>query len=147
MERARILTGLVLTLAAATAAAAPSDTPRVPPAPESSSAVYSLTFQLSSATPLPAGVSLVCRARILPAIPGGDSRNSQPAVAARSATGNQCALELPYSWFGNAIPAAMLDYEIDAVASSGAVLQILARNSVQLPPPAAGTLVRLNLQP
>jgi hypothetical protein len=145
MERTRIIACLVFLLFAARAAAAPPDTSRIPAA-EPSSAVLALSFQLSIATPLPAGVTLVCRARMVPSFPAGDPRNTQPA-ATRSATGSQCALEIPYSWSGDAVPAVSLEYEIDAVSSAGIVVQTLVRNTIELATPPRGEVVRVNLQP
>jgi hypothetical protein len=143
IERTPILACLVPLLVAASAAAAPPDTPPIPAAAEPSSAVYALTFQLSGDTPPTSAVTLACHARIVPALPGGDPRNAQPA-ATRPPSGNQCPLDLPSSWSGCAAPAVSLDYEIDSV-SAGGDLQPLAQSVVPVALFQAGEVARIQI--
>ena len=102
------------------------------------SGVYSVTFNLSLASRLPAGTTITCRARIAPSQGGFDTGNRQLAqIPVRTVTGlaqvtgstATCATEIPIFWtLLSAQGGAVLSYEIDAVSHSGSI-PMLVRSS------------------
>jgi|CZKF01.1.fsa_nt_gi hypothetical protein len=143
------------TLAVGTALAA--DAPELRGPSTMVSGVYSVTFNLSLASRLPAGTIITCRARITPNPGGIDLRNSQPAVTPAAAAGHAavngstatCVAEIPFAWtLASGQNGVMLNYEIDAVSSSGATQQLLSSStgqSVGSAFPVAGANLSLNL--
>jgi hypothetical protein len=115
------------------------------------SGVYSITFNLKILSTLPAGTTVICRARIAPNPGGLHIENPQPvaipvATAAGLAhvTGSSatCAAEIPFFWMvGSPRGGVLLSYEIAAVSDAGAA-QPLVRSSawqgIGVPFPAAG---------
>lgn len=139
MTTLRIPLYLGIVAFAAAAWAGPADEPRVSPPPATASGVYSVTFHVTAGTPVPTGATLRCRAKVVPSLPGAPPTNTQPAVGVGSPAG--CALEIPYSWTTDqARGVAALNYEIQAVSSSGAVVRTTALRHVDVAyPPAGGT--------
>lgn len=136
-----IRTPLLLCVALLTSASAlAAGVPELRGSPTTLSGVYSLTFNLSIGTQLPAGTTITCRARIVPNQGGIDLRNQLPPSApVGSATGLArvtgqtavCAQEIPFSWtLLSARGGVMLSYEIDAVSDSGSI-PLLVRSSGQ----------------
>jgi hypothetical protein len=134
-----IRTPLLLCVALLTSAIAPAaGIPELRGSPTQVTGVYSLTFNVRIASPLPAGTTITCRARIAPNQGGTDLRNQQiPAIPVRSSTGQAsitgptatCAEEIPFSWtLLSTRGGVVLSYEIDAVSSSG-TFPLLLRSS------------------
>jgi hypothetical protein len=104
------------------------------------SGVYSVTFHLNMASKLPAGSTIICRARIAPDLGGPNPMNSRSApfrVAAAgivTVTGSTatCVAEIPFSWtVEGARGAVLLSYEIDAVSDAGSAPVPLAGSARQ----------------
>ncbi|MFZ0393621.1 MAG: hypothetical protein WCF17_20215 [Terracidiphilus sp.] len=105
---------------AVSAAAAPLDIP-APGAAARGGGILLLRLQWDGGTPMPAGVLISCRARVLPLSPGGSWQPAEAWVVA-SGPGRQCALEIPLAWQGSAAPAAVeVIYELDAVSAGRTV--------------------------
>jgi hypothetical protein len=121
------------------------------------SGVYSVTFNLSIASTLPAGTTITCRAQIAPyqglnllnpqlvAIPVGTAAGLV-AVTGSMAT---CAAEIPFAWTVTSPQGGvMLSYEIDAVSGSGSAPLLVRRSAQQnigAAFPASGGSARLSL--
>jgi hypothetical protein len=119
--------------------------------------VYSLTFNLNLASPLPAGTTITCRAQIAPNQGRVDLRGQQSAaIPVRTVTGlalatgttATCATEIPFSWSVSGVrEGVVLSYEIDAVSTSGSIPLLVRRSAQQnigVPFPASGGSARLN---
>jgi hypothetical protein len=101
--------------------------------------VYSITFNLTIESTLPANSTIVCKAQI---VPGNSALNSfapqSAAVPMESAGGvaqvtgstATCAVDIPFSWTVEASRGVALSYEIDAVNATG-TLPAVVRTSVQ----------------
>lgn len=87
----------------------------------SSSAVYTLKFNLAD-VPAPGAVTLRCRARAIPLLPGADSP-AVPAAISRQSSGSPCLLEFPLFWSASPAPAILIFYQLDAIGPSGIVLR------------------------
>ena len=122
------------------------------------SGAYSITFNLSFASTLPAGTTIICRARIAPnpANPGlGNSLFAATpigtGVGLAAVTGSKatCAAEIPFAWtVESARGGVVLSYEIDAVSNAGAVPLLLrssARQGIGAALPASGQTASLSL--
>jgi hypothetical protein len=119
------------------------------------SGVYSVTFNLSIASRLPAGTTLSCRAQLAPS--SGVQTLLNPRLAAVSAetatelakiTGSTatCAAEIPFSWTtASARGGVVLNYEIDAVSNTGAVPVAQKTLGVALPASGGNASISLNL--
>ena len=105
-----------LMLSAAGAGAAPPDAV-LPGAQPIAGGLYTVRFE--PATPMPAGVLLVCKARLQPGF--GSAVGTAPPDASAMGRG-ECALQLP-NWLPVGA-ASSLSYEVRAVARDGAVLQV-----------------------
>ncbi len=130
---------LLFALLAPTAARSAPVTEHRGGGPAQVSGVYSVTFNLTIASTLPAGATITCKAQIVPSQTGFMGLNSQAAIPVETATGvatvtgstATCAVEIPFSWTVNgAQNGASLSYEIDAVNISGS-LPVLLRTSAQ----------------
>jgi hypothetical protein len=143
----------VLTSASALAAGVPE----LRGSPTQVNGVYSLTFNLSLGSPLPAGSTITCRARIAPNQAGLDLRNQQlPAVPVAAVAGvarvtgstATCMEEIPFSWtLYGARGGAILSYEIDAVSDSGSIPLLIKTSGPQnvgVALPASGGRARLS---
>jgi hypothetical protein len=128
------------------------------------SGVYLVTFHLNILSSLPAGSTIICRARITPNPAGLDLRNPQPAAFPSAAPGQvevtgttaTCAAEIPFAWtlasgqdgLATGQDGFVLSYEIDAVSNSGSV-PLLVRSStgqsIGAALPASGSSLNLNL--
>jgi len=156
---ARIPTLLLLCVALlASASAKAAGVPELRGGTFTVNGVYSLNFNLSLATRLPAGTIISCRAQIVPNQGGSDLRNPQlAAIPARSGGGTvsitgttaTCATEIPFSWtMTGARGEAVLSYEIYAVSDAGSVPTLVrssTRQNIPVPIPAAGGSAGLNL--
>jgi hypothetical protein len=121
------------------------------------SGVYSVTFHLNMASNLPAGSTILCRARIAPDQGGPNLINLRPAAFPVAAAGlvtvtgstATCVAEIPFSWtLEGSRGGALLSYEIDAVSDAGSVPRPLvgsAPQSVGVMLPAAGGSANLDL--
>jgi hypothetical protein len=115
------------------------------------SGVYSVTFNLSILSTLPAGTMITCRAQVSPNQGGPDLRNRQLAARSVAAVGRvaatgpkaTCAAEIPFAWTvtGKQV-GVVLRYEIEAVSGSG-VAPLQVRSSAAFP--ASGGSARLSL--
>lgn len=128
--------GTVLLFCAALAASAPESLA----ASTMVGGVYTVTFNLSIASQLPAGTTIICRARIAPSQEGLNLLKPQMAattvesvtgLAAVTGSSATCATEIPFVW---SMPSGRcgltLSYEVDAVSHSGAA-PLLVRRSAQ----------------
>jgi hypothetical protein len=154
----QIRTPLLLCVALLTSAfALAAGVPELRGSPATVSGVYSLTFNLSLATQLPAGTTIVCRARIVPNPGGIDLGNQQfPAIPTKTVTGlarvtgstATCAEEIPFSWTVlNGRGGVVLSYEIDAVSDSGSfplLVRTSGQQSLRMAFPAAGERASLS---
>jgi hypothetical protein len=144
MKPAYTLLALGFLALAATASAGPLDDPHTSGPPAMASGVYSVSFHLNSATSVPTGATLTCKAKVVPSVPGAPARNVQPVVGIGTPGG--CALEVPYAWSANQAQAvASLDYEIDAVSNDGAVVRSTGPRAVRVAAPPAGGTAQVNL--
>ncbi len=122
------------------------------------SGVYSITFNLSIASTLPAGTTIICRARIAPnpANPGLGyalfaASPIRTGVGLAAVTGSKatCAAEIPFAWTIESAPGGvLLSYEIDAVSNAGAgplLLRSSRRQGIGAALPAAGQTASLSL--
>ncbi len=115
------------------------------------SGFYSLTFNVNLGSPVPAGVTVTCKAKIAPSAGffenfGRGAVPVQTATGMAAVTGNQasCTVEIPFSWTVNdPRNGVALNYEIEAVTGSGSLptmVRTSAQQTVGLPyPPAGGT--------
>ncbi|HWG21460.1 MAG TPA: hypothetical protein VG225_13095 [Terracidiphilus sp.] len=143
MKRIRIALVVVWLAGTACAWGAPGD---LPGAGETSSGVYSIRLQWASGSPAAAGARLVCRARVAPALPGGQGPYAQPAaVVVGASAGNECTLEVPFSWAGHAAGGAVVEYEMDAVAADGTVLRRAGGKAVGVDVPPRGRTERVSI--
>ncbi|MGD0938833.1 MAG: hypothetical protein ABR905_03905 [Terracidiphilus sp.] len=150
MSPIRILSLLCVALLIPASAVA-AGVPELSGSPATVSGVYSLTFNLRFATALPAGTTIVCRARIAPNAGVTDPWGQHfPAIPVKTViklagvTGSTatCAQEIPIFWASaNARNGAVLSYEIDAVSGSGSTPLPIKTSGLQtvgvaLPAPA-----------
>ena len=145
-----LLLGL-LPLTAAASATSPVDS-RIPSTQATISGVYSVTFHANEATPVPAGATLICKARIVPNLSSGENLNAQPAAASAmgraSGPGStaECSLEVPFSWYAEpAHNAAALSCEVDAISASGATMRVITQQAIAIPYPPQGTTAHVSL--
>jgi hypothetical protein len=98
------------------------------------SGVYSVTFNLSIASTLPAGSTLVCKAQIAPNMQQNYYFSQMQAVpveaawsvATISGTTATCAIEIPFSWTLSSVSnTATLAYEIDAMNTNSALPSVV----------------------
>ena len=104
--------------------------------------VYSIHFKLTMATELPAGGTILCKARIAPNVLALGNQGAEPvAVSVATATGvatvegsaASCALEIPFSWtVRGAQSGVALSYEIEAVSADGS-RRVMEQSSGQEP--------------
>ena len=155
---ARIRTPLLLCIALLTSASAlAAGVPELRGSSFSLTGVYSLTFNLNIASTLPAGTTIICRARIVPNQGGVDLRGQQTtATPVGTATGlaavngstANCATEIPFSWtVTGARDGVVLSYEIEAVTNSGSFPLLIRRSGQQnvgVAFPASGGSARLS---
>lgn len=141
-----LLCSALLAPGAATAAV-----PERPPQPVSGA--YAVHFNVNIASTLPAGAVIVCKARIAPnaqALPP-DAAPVQTAtgVGVLSGSSATCAVEIPFSWtVKNAQDGVIFNYEIQAVAASGSLPQLLratAPLAVVAAYPSAGGVANLGV--
>jgi hypothetical protein len=92
------------------------------------SGAYSLTINVKFATPVPAGASIRCKARIAPGLAPFDNQHGSP-LAVQKETGRvpahdsaaTCLVEVPFSWIVSDLSKGIaLSYEVDAVTVPGA---------------------------
>ena len=113
-------------LFAAPAPAASPANPRAPQAPATIGGAYFITFNVSLASPLPAGAAVLCKARVEPSPAPFQSFSPGIAPAARGqaiVTGNtaNCTVQIPFYWPVEGLGSGIdLSYEIQAVGASGA---------------------------
>lgn len=157
MARVRFPMLLCFALLSAGAAQA-ANVPEDRGAPATVSGVYSVTFNLSIASTLPAGTTITCRAQIAPNQGGLNLLNPQlvavpvgTAAGLAAVTGSMatCAAEIPFSWTVTSPQGGvMLSYEIDAVSGSGSAPLLVRRSAQQnigAAFPASGGSARLSL--
>ncbi len=136
--------GLGFLALAAAAWAGPADDSHGSAPPAVASGVYSVNFRVSSATPVPGGATLTCKAKVVPSIPGAPARNTQPVIGVATPSG--CALEIPYAWSVNQAQAvASLNYEIDAISTAGVVVRSSGPQAVSVAAPPPGGAAQVNL--
>jgi hypothetical protein len=161
MKRRRISqTLLAALLASAVAGAAPAVGISGRAAPAALNGVYSVTFNLQIRSTLPAGTTIICRARIAPNPDGFGLGNSQlAAIPAETFSGlasvngstATCATEIPFSWtMANAPGGVVLSYEIDAVGNAMTAPMLLKSSTRQgigaaLPAPGGSANLSFNL--
>ena len=142
-----IRTPLLLCVALLTSASAlAAGVPELRGSPTTISGIYSLTFNVRIASTLPAGTTIICRARIAPNQAGPnqagiDLRNQQlPAspvgtvtrFAAVTGPTVTCTEEIPFSWTVlSARGGVVLSYEIDAVGNAGSVPSLVKSSGPQ----------------
>jgi len=138
MNRIRISAFLLLASLASASGWSQSAAQHRGGAPTAVSGVYSITFNLSIASTLPANSTIVCKAQITPGIAGFGNYNAQ-AVPVESASGvasvsgptATCSVEIPFAWtVETARGGAALSYEIDAINAAGS-LPAVVRTSAQ----------------
>jgi hypothetical protein len=156
---ARVRFPLLLCVALLASAIAPAmGAPDLRGALTTVSGVYSVTFNLSIASTLPAGTTITCRAQIAPNQGGLNLLNPQlvaipvgTAAGLAAVTGSTatCAAEIPFSWTVTSPQGGvMLSYEIDAVSSFGSAPLLVRRSAQQnigAAFPASGGSARLSL--
>jgi hypothetical protein len=121
------------------------------------SGVYSLSFNVSLASRLPAGTTITCRVRIAPNQGGFNPGNQQLApIPVRTVAGPgemtgstaTCAAEIPFSWTVLSVrDGAVLSYEVDAVSNSGSIPLVIRSSGQQnlgVAFPASGGSARLS---
>jgi len=161
MKRRRISqTLLAALLASAVAGAAPAVGISGRAAPVALNGVYSVTFNLQIRSTLPAGTTIICRARIALNPDGLDFGNSQPAsIPTETATGlasvngptATCATEIPFSWtMASSQGGVVLSYEIDAVGNARSAPMLFKSSTRQgigaaLPAPGGSANLSFNL--
>lgn len=119
--------------------------------PVAVSGVYSVTFNLSILSTLPARTTMTCKAEIAPGQGGSGLGNPHPAqgpvetaagLAVVTGPKATCAVKIPFAWtVTGAQGGVVLSYEIDAVSHSGAaplLVRSSARQGISTPFPAAG---------
>jgi hypothetical protein len=123
------------------------------------SGVYSVTFNLTVASTLPAGSTIVCKAQVSPNVQQGYFGVTNQAVPVESAFGTAtvsgstatCAVEIPFSWtLSSSSSSATLAYEIDAYNANGtlpSVVRVSSQSGLSETLPASGATetVTLNL--
>jgi hypothetical protein len=139
----------------ASVAASAADGPELRSTSTTVSGVYSVTFNLSIASRLPAGTTISCRAQLVPFSGGQALLNPRlAALPAETATGltmvtgskATCAAEIPFSWTAaSARGGGVLNYEIDAVSNSGAARIAQKTLGVALPASGGNASLSLNL--
>ncbi len=116
------------------------------------SAVFFVQFNLSVGATLPAGSIILCKAELVPGssefdraaggrwpIPHRQVTNATVLLGSAA----ECALEIPFSWTGNADPGEIaMHYEIDAIARPGTLPVVLAKG-VRMGIRPAASFVRL----
>ncbi|HUD55326.1 MAG TPA: hypothetical protein VMR02_08875 [Terracidiphilus sp.] len=120
------------------------------------SPVFFVQFNVSVGPSLPAGSIILCKAELVPGSNELDRATSRrwPTLHGQvtSATvlrgpATECALEIPFSWTGNAGPDEIaMHYEIDAIGHPGALPVVLAegvRTGIRIAGPPAASFVRL----
>ena len=115
-------------------------------APVAVSGAFSLVFNVNFALPVPAGATLLCRARIAP---GPFSLENWPAVPVQTAIGQggitgpkaTCRVEMPFSWkVLHAQSGVALSYQIEVESAAGALpAAIRAEQQVGAAYPAPGS--------
>ncbi len=158
---ARIRIPLLLCTALLTSASArAAGIPETRASSSTVSGVYSLTFNLNLASPLPAGSTITCRAQVVPSQIGADVRAQQLGeIPVRMVTGQAaitgsaatCTTEIPVSWTVTSLQdGAVLNYEIDAASNSGSI-PLMVRSTgpqsigVAFPPPGKSASFSFNL--
>lgn len=130
-----VIVALVLTSAAALAA----PVAQRKGGSTSVSGVYSVTFNLTIASTLPANSTIVCKAQIAPNLQQNFFSSQAQAVpveaawsvATVSGSTATCAIEIPFSWtLSGSSTTATLAYEIDAL-NAGSTLPSVVRVSSQ----------------
>jgi hypothetical protein len=157
MARVRIPLLLCVALLAPVAASAAGG-PELRSTSTTVSGVYSVTFNLSIASRLPAGTTISCRAQLVPSSGGLTLLNPRlVAFPAEKATGlaavngstATCATEIPFCWTAaSAQGGVVLSYEIDAVSNSGSAPMLLrssAQQNLGVAFPASGGNASLSL--
>lgn len=156
MTRVRI--PLLLCVALLASAAAPAaGAPEGRGSSTTVSGVYSVTFNLSLASRLPAGSTITCRAQVMPNQEGLNFPHPQLAatpvetvagLAAVTGSTATCATEIPFAWtVTSGQGGIVLSYDIYAVSNSGTALLLRrsVRQSISAAFPASGGSVSLSL--
>jgi hypothetical protein len=127
--------------------------------PVAVSGVYSVTFNLSILSTLPAKTTITCRAQIVPNQGGPGLGNPHPvpgpvetAAGLAVVTGPKatCAVKIPFAWtVTGSQGGVVLSYEIDAMSHSGAaplLVRSSARQNISAAFPAAGGNANLSFR-
>lgn len=150
MHRSRIaLCLLAASLVSATALAGPVAEHRGS-GPTTVSGTYSITFNLTIVSTLPANATITCKAQIAPANAAVSSFQQQSSVPFESAAGvatltgstATCTVEIPFSWTVEGTRGGVsLSYELDGLNASGslpAVVRTSVQQNVAQPYPSSG---------
>lgn len=135
------------------AASAPAALPANRCAPQATTAIggaYFITFNVSLASPLPAGAAVLCKARIEPGpapfqsfSPGIAPVRAAQSLATVAGNTANCSVQIPFYWSVGALGSGIdLSYEIQAVGAFG--LSPASRSSrIRVAYPPAGATASL----
>lgn len=153
MSHVRISLLLCTALLASTVASAQGD----PSRPAAVSGVYSIVFNLSILSTLPAKTTITCKAQIAPNQEGPELGKPHPApgpvetaagVATVTGPKATCAVKIPFAWTVTGPQGGVaLSYEIDAVNHAGAaplLVRSSARQNIGAAFPASGGRANLS---
>jgi hypothetical protein len=123
--------------------------------PTAVSGVYSISFNLSILSALPAKTMITCKAQIVPSQGGLGTPHAAPGPVETAkklavVTGSKatCAVKIPFAWTVTGVQRGVeLSYEIDAVSHSAAVPLLVrssARQNINAPFPVSGGNTSLN---
>jgi len=133
---------LAMSAAAGYAAGTPSST-----TPVATAGTYFLNFDVTGMAPVPAGTTLMCRARVLPNLASGKGLNVSVGEGRGIVYGSKarCAVQIPLLLApGQAQAGSLLSYEIVAVLPAGATVWSVADQGIAVAYPAAGMMVRVD---
>ncbi len=159
MNFARVsLLSLATLAASATAWTAPAADQRLSSLPTAVSGAYSLTFNINFTSPIPAGATIACKARIAPNL----SSFNAGATPIESATGSSivtgsfftgsraiCAVEIPFSWTvtgsGNGVAVTYDIHAITPVGSQSIPMRAQEGIFAAYPAPGATASIRIDV--
>jgi hypothetical protein len=153
MNRVRtLMLPLVVTLASASALSAPPADPGRAEGLIAVSGSYVLTFNVSLDSAPPAGVAILCKARIAPSLPSFQNPSTrmvpvEMATGLATVTGNSanCSVQIPFSWaVSDPRGGIALSYEVAEVSASGSFAVVRsAQQGIGVAYPAPGGTARV----
>ncbi len=154
MKRLRtLILPLAVLLASGVGWAAPAADQLDNAGPAAVSGNYTVSFNVSLGSTVPAGATITCRAKVAPngTFFGSLGRGAVPVgTGVARVTGNtaNCSVEIPFSWTVNdPRNGAALSYEIEAVNGSGPLpgaVRTLTQQNIGVAYPPGGGAARLS---